>query len=296
MKRPAGTGALAVLLLLAATLGCNLSKRLSPKKHVVEPCFIERAAGSGQSGSQQASMAPEVGYLLTSDEGGFSVRLPAGMPPPYPPDPIDPGHEYAGVSFYSYQGGCNCRVNYTATTATAVGGQGDQAVLADRREVVTKYTKPQPVIEQEENDQVQNHPALSIYVAGVGVEGEPEYRRYKFIVANGRVYEVQFSSEIRAELDHPQVNAYFNSFQFTNELDGRVISKPEPDYPPFAKAMNIHGTVVVEVTVDTDGKVIDARTITGSKFLQSAAEAAARKARFAPGKEKLKGVLTYTLE
>jgi TonB family protein len=240
-------------------------------------------------------MVPEAGYLLTSEDGGFSVRLPAGFPPPDPPKAIEPGHEYAGVSYYSVQGGCHCRVNFKTASATAVGGQGDEAVLADRREVVTKYTKPPPVIEQEENGYVQGHHALSIYLAGVGVNGEPEYRRYKFIVANSRVYEVQFGSETRAELDHPQVNAYFNSFQLINELDGRVISKPEPDFPPFAKAMNIHGTVIVEVTVDTDGKVIDARTITGSQFLRTAAEAAARKARFAPGKTKVKGVLTYTL-
>ena len=295
MRRPSVTGAMAVLLVAAALLGCNLSKRLAPKKHVVEPCFIERAASSGDSGSQQAAMVPETGYLLTSEEGGFSVRLPAGLPTPDPPKPIEPGHEYAGVSYYSFKAGCHCRVNYTATTATSVGGQADQAVLAERREVITKYAKPQPVIEQEENDHVQSHPALSIYVKGAGVNGELEYRRYKFIVANGRVYEIQFSSEARAELDHPQVNAFFNSFQLINELDGRVISKPEPEYPPFAKAMNIHGTVVVEVTVDTNGKVIDARTITGSLYLRSAAEAAARKARFAPGKTKVKGVLTYTL-
>jgi TonB family protein len=177
-----------------------------------------------------------------------------------------------------------------------VAGQSDEGVLSDRHEVVTRYTKPPPVIEQEESGYVQGHHALSMYVAGVGVNGEAEFLRYKFVVANGRVYEVLFSSETRAELDHPQVNAYFNSFQLINELDGRIISQPEPDYPPFAKAMNIHGTVVVEVTVDTNGKVIDARTITGSQFLRPAAEAAARKARFAPGKTKVKGVLTYTLQ
>jgi TonB family protein len=277
-------------------LGCNLSKRLIAKKHVVEPCFTERAASSGVSGSQQPSMAPETGYLLTSEDGGFSVQLPAGFPPPVPPQAIEPGHEYAGVSYYSVQGWCHCRVNFKTTSATAVAGQSDEGVLSDRREVVIRYTKPPPVIEQEESGYVQGHHALSMYVAGVGVNGEAEFLRYKFVVANGRVYEVLFSSETRAELDHPQVNAYFNSFQLINELDGRIISQPEPDYPPFAKAMNIHGTVVVEVTVDTNGKVIDARTITGSQFLRPAAEAAARKARFAPGKTKVKGVLTYTLQ
>jgi TonB family protein len=49
--------------------------------------------------------------------------------------------------------------------------------------------------------------------------------------------------------------------------------------------MRITGEVKVEATVDPDGKVTDARAVSGSRTLSLAAEDAVRKWRFAPGPE-----------
>ncbi len=293
---------LAALLIAAVTVACNLTNRWREKKEEpVRRCFAQStgttATRSTADNTVELPTQPQTGQVVTSEDGGFTIKLPSGFPPPDPPEPIQRGYEYAGISYYSLLSGCRCRLNYTDLTGIASAGKSDEEVLAGRRELVSKEFKNgayKPVtIDKTEESRVQNYRALSVYVSGTGVDERPEYRRFKFIVARGRVYQFEFASEDKTELDHPEVDAFFNSFQFIGELDGRVVSKPEPEYPPSAQKMRTHGTVVVEVTVNTDGRVMDARVITGPIALQAAARAAALKARFAPGTSEIKGTLTY---
>jgi TonB family protein len=62
-----------------------------------------------------------------------------------------------------------------------------------------------------------------------------------------------------------------------------VKTRVSPVYPEIAKRMKITGEVKVEATVDPDGKVTDAKAISGSKSLSPAAEDAVRKWKFVPG-------------
>jgi len=59
-------------------------------------------------------------------------------------------------------------------------------------------------------------------------------------------------------------------------LQGSATKRVEPTYPPLAKAARVSGSVVVEVTVDEDGKVISARALSGHPLLKDTAVAAAR--------------------
>jgi TonB family protein len=61
-----------------------------------------------------------------------------------------------------------------------------------------------------------------------------------------------------------------------------AISRVEPTYPPLAKAAQVSGAVVVEVTVDEQGDVVAARAISGHPLLKDAAIAAARGWKFSP--------------
>ena len=84
-------------------------------------------------------------------------------------------------------------------------------------------------------------------------------------------------------------------------LNGKAISLPEPVYPPAARAVHASGTVVVQVTVDEEGKVISAAAISGHPLLKASAVSAAREARFTPTKlsgklVKVIGTLTYNFE
>jgi protein TonB len=81
-------------------------------------------------------------------------------------------------------------------------------------------------------------------------------------------------------------------------LNGKAISKPQPAYPPIAKAARAAGTVTVQIVVDESGRVISASAVSGHPLLQQAAVAAARQARFSPtllsGQPvKVSGVITY---
>lgn len=81
-------------------------------------------------------------------------------------------------------------------------------------------------------------------------------------------------------------------------LNGKAISKPQPAYPPIAKAARASGTVTVQVLVDERGNVISASAVSGHPLLQPSAVAAARQAKFSPtllsGQPvKVSGVITY---
>jgi TonB family protein len=81
-------------------------------------------------------------------------------------------------------------------------------------------------------------------------------------------------------------------------LNGKAITLPSPEYPAVARAAKASGNVTVEVTIDEEGNVISARSVSGHPLLQSAAATAARQAKFSPTKMngqavKVTGVLVY---
>lgn len=81
-------------------------------------------------------------------------------------------------------------------------------------------------------------------------------------------------------------------------VDHLAVSKPQPPYPPVAKAARASGRVTVRVTVDETGHVVSAEAVTGHPLLRAAAVAAAKQAKFTPllqGEKpaKFSGVLTY---
>lgn len=65
-------------------------------------------------------------------------------------------------------------------------------------------------------------------------------------------------------------------------LQDSATKKVEPVYPPLAKAARVSGSVVVEVTVDEEGNVTVARTISGHPLLKDSAREAAQEWKFKP--------------
>ena len=81
-------------------------------------------------------------------------------------------------------------------------------------------------------------------------------------------------------------------------LNAKAVSKPEPSYPPRAKAAGVSGMVTVQVIIDESGKVISARSVAGPRSLRQSAAQAAKQARFKPTllsgtPVKVTGVITY---
>jgi TonB family protein len=81
-------------------------------------------------------------------------------------------------------------------------------------------------------------------------------------------------------------------------LEGKVVSKPRPEYPAAAKAARVMGSVVIKVWVDEAGAVTRATAVCGNPLLAEASLVSARGARFTPtlleGKPvKVSGFITY---
>lgn len=81
-------------------------------------------------------------------------------------------------------------------------------------------------------------------------------------------------------------------------LNGKAASLPKPEVPPAARAVRASGAVTVQVTVDLEGKVVEAKAVSGHPLLRNSAEQAAKAARFAPTilagqKVSVTGVIVY---
>jgi TonB family protein len=77
-------------------------------------------------------------------------------------------------------------------------------------------------------------------------------------------------------------------------LEGKAISLPKPAYPPIGKAVRLAGTVVVQVTVNAEGDVTEAKAIVGHPLLQAATVAAARNSKFQAFRSgEMRGTIRY---
>ena len=65
-------------------------------------------------------------------------------------------------------------------------------------------------------------------------------------------------------------------------LNSAAVRKVEPAYPPIAKAAKVSGAVQVQITVNEEGKVTDAKVLNGHPLLRQAALDAARQWIFRP--------------
>ncbi|HVG29606.1 MAG TPA: TonB family protein [Pyrinomonadaceae bacterium] len=65
-------------------------------------------------------------------------------------------------------------------------------------------------------------------------------------------------------------------------LNSKAVSKPQPAYPPAARAALVSGEVLVEIMVDECGNVVMAKALNGHPLLRQAAIDAAMKTRFSP--------------
>jgi TonB family protein len=65
-------------------------------------------------------------------------------------------------------------------------------------------------------------------------------------------------------------------------LNGKAIILPKPDYPAEAKAAGAEGVVVIQVTIDEQGNVTEARALSGPKMLHEVSVNAALQAKFPP--------------
>jgi len=80
------------------------------------------------------------------------------------------------------------------------------------------------------------------------------------------------------------------------EITRRVKSKVQPVYPDLARKMNITGTVKLEVVVEANGAVKEAKVVGGHPLLANAALDAVRKWRFEAAAGESSGIVNFKFE
>lgn len=81
-------------------------------------------------------------------------------------------------------------------------------------------------------------------------------------------------------------------------LNSQALSLPPPNYPQIARNIRVQGTVIVQVLIDENGNVVNAKATSGHPLLIPEAQKAALRARFSPTllgdtPVKVQGVITY---
>jgi TonB family protein len=93
---------------------------------------------------------------------------------------------------------------------------------------------------------------------------------------------ITLGEPVPSDISGPDYRAIDQIPLFNKELASRIISKPDPVYPPEALARSIAGTITVSVIVDESGRVLSAGSNTPIPFLTEAAVEAAYQAWFSP--------------
>lgn len=102
--------------------------------------------------------------------------------------------------------------------------------------------------------------------------------------SNTKVTDSVFRRRIGTHLLQAAALVVLVALSLPGRAEERAIkSRVAPVYPEIAKRMRITGMVKVQVTVDADGKVIDAKAVNGNHVLGAAAEEAVRKWKFESG-------------
>jgi protein TonB len=65
-------------------------------------------------------------------------------------------------------------------------------------------------------------------------------------------------------------------------MAGMAISKPQPIYPPIARAARVQGTVILQATISKTGAIENMKVVSGPPMLQQAAMDAVRSWRYRP--------------
>jgi TonB family protein len=165
-------------------------------------------------------------------------------------------------------------------------------MLAEFYRFTGKFEKAQPLYEQ----------AAILRRKLLGPE-HPEYLKAKeryfcLAYASSEANREKTLKDFAAKLSDPSDSAKGDTLE-GGVLNGRAISLPRPSYPDEARRVHARGTVVVKVTIDERGNVIDASDMCGGDpVLVKPSLQSARAARFTPTKlsgqpVKVTGVITY---
>ena len=197
-------------MLVAAVVGIILATRGSS---TTTPTAGGGTTSSPRSSPGRTSSSPTAsGTAYNSPDGRFSIALPAGFSPftaqktssPTPAGPIDLNILQSENS----QGACV--VGYSDFPDASFEGRTPKKMLEDGRDGALRNINA--TLEKQEDITVQGKTGLDIY-GSTAQAGKNIYVRFQFILDKPRAYQIGYLAYNRADLDKPEVQAYFDSFR-----------------------------------------------------------------------------------
>lgn len=236
-----------------------------------------------------------------SEKGKFSVLLPGAPETGYRFGPSDSGAVMSYVT--NYQKGAKAwSVVYYDLPAIPSGADAVKKLLERGRDSYTDKPRGERPLT------LNGYPALEFKTP---IEDRDRVQIVRIILVKQRVYELWVVTQAKQAVSE-DATKFFDSFKpmpLTDEevieaakaamadkgkavprkltvssgvLQGRVIKKAEPLYPPEAKAAGISGMVKIRVLISEEGNVIEAEVVEGPDLLRESALAAARLWVFKP--------------
>jgi hypothetical protein len=198
------------LVLVAAVVGIILATRGSSTTTTTSGGTTSSSPTSSPGRTVTSSTSSGTAY--NSPDGRFSITLPTGFSPftaqktssPTPAGPIDLNILQSENS----QGACV--VGYSDFPDASFEGRTPKKMLEDGRDGALRNINA--TLEKQEDITVQGKTGLDIY-GSTAQAGKNIYVRFQFILDKPRAYQVGYLAYNRADLDKPEVQAYFDSFR-----------------------------------------------------------------------------------
>jgi hypothetical protein len=198
------------LALLAAIVGIILATRGSS----------ETTTGGGGGSNSTPTSSPGTpssspttsGLAYTDPDGRFSITLPPGFKAftaqktsqPTPAGPIDLNI----LQSETLQGACV--LGFSDFPEASFEGRTPKKMLEDGRDGALRNINA--TLEKQQDITVQGKTGLDIY-GSTASEGKNIYVRFQFVLDKPRAYQIGYLAYNRADLDKPEVQAYFDSFR-----------------------------------------------------------------------------------
>ena len=164
------------------------------------------------SGNRNSSTTASSGSAYNSTDGRFSIVLPPGYGPftsqqktqPTAAGPI----ELYILQSENPQGACV--LGYSDFPEASFVGRTPKKMLEDGRDGALRNINA--TLEKQEDLTVQGKTGLAIY-GSTNQGGRDIFVRFHFVLDKPRAYQIGYLAYNRADLDKPEVQAYFDSFR-----------------------------------------------------------------------------------
>jgi hypothetical protein len=170
---------------------------------------------SGSYDTPTGTTSNSSGVVYNSPDGRFNITLPPGFGQftlQQRTQPTAVGNvELNILQSESSRGGC--LLGYSDFPEASFQGRTPQKMLEDGRDGALRNISG--TLEKQENITVQGKQGISVYGSGSS-GGQTFYVRFNFILDKPRAYQVGYLAHDRAELDKPDIQAYFDSFHLNN--------------------------------------------------------------------------------